>query len=311
MRKNPFSLYDFLGYVFPGALTILIVYFFTDNTEIKGSMNLYHHAVSFLSKFHTNGSWLEETIILTLASYIVGHLVAYLSSITIEQYAIWVYDYPSRFLLNDIPSWHFWTAYSEYGRHKIIKILWRCAIAIFVLPITLCTLIIGKILRVKYFFIKKLDSHLISAINDNKIRLAQYLGVNLDMNSDFHRIIYHYEYEHLNRHSIKLDNYVALYGFLRSITFICNCVFMWLFGWYACPSFRYFNDYTPNWKFVLLLCIMAFATYLFFMGFMKFYLRFTLESFMCLVVDTSYKKSEPTEFKYSNMTDTNSMNQDL
>lgn len=311
MRKNPFSLYDFLGYVFPGALTILIVYFFSENTEIEGSMGLYHSAVSFLSKFNTNGSWLEETIILTLGSYIVGHLVAYLSSLTIEQYAIWVYDYPSKFLLDDVPNWHFLRAYNEPGRSKWVKLSWRCTIAIVLLPITICTVVIGKWLKVKYFFIKKLDSHLISAINSNKMRLAQYLGVDLDENSDYHRIIYHYEYEHLNHHAIKLDNYVALYGFLRSITFICNCVFMWLFCWYACPSFRYFNDHTPNCKLVLLLCIIALVTYLFFMGFMKFYRRYTLESFMCLVVDTSYKKSEPADLNYPNIIYTNSTNQNL
>ena len=47
---------------------------------------------------------------------------------------------------------------------------------------------------------------------------------------DIHRIVMHFVYEHCQQHIAKYDNYVALYGFLRSITLIFNLSFLYFYN---------------------------------------------------------------------------------
>lgn len=304
-KKNPFSLYDFLGYVFPGLVTLYIVWFFvTQKSDIEGLPDMIKRITNHLSGSSKTSSLsiaIEETILITVASYIIGHFVAYLSSITVEQFAIWVYDYPSKFLLKDVPSNNFWNSNGNEKLKLWYKRIWRVVMCILLLPISIGTLVFGKFLKLREFFIKKLDDYLILAIETNQLLMAKYLGIQKEDDMDFHRIVYHYEYEKQSRHSQKMDNYVALYGFLRSLTFIINCTFLWILGYYGIRSiFTCYKEY--NWNFLngelfntglmWLLIGLGMLTYVFFMAFMKFYRRFTLESFMCLVTDTSYKKTQ-------------------
>lgn len=175
-------------------------------------------------------------------------------------------------------------------------------------PISVATFLIGRCLKVKYFFVKKLDFQLIEAIETNQRMLADYLGIkrNEAVNMDFHRVIYHYEYERQERHHTKMDNYVALYGFLRAMALISNCAYIFVLVRYGILTI---GDGTEiNWFLIILLVGMWFVTYIFFMGFMKFYRRFTLECFMCLITDTSYKITQAVaipQYIYSSTTGDN------
>lgn len=84
----------------------------------------------------------------------------------------------------------------------------------------------------------------------------------------------------------KMDNYVALYGFLRSITFISDCATLWITVKYLIPTINISANLNFHLILIWLSCILV--TNIFFMAFIKFYRRFTLESFMCLVIDTSF-----------------------
>ena len=306
MKKNPFSIYDFLGYVFPGLLTLYLIWFFvTDDKQLNGISDLTKRIIEEISgtdRHSTLSLAIEETIIITVGAYVVGHFVAYLSSITVEQFAIWVYDYPSKFLLKDIPSNHFWNSDGDLQLSLGWKRFWRILISIFLLPILTGTYMFGEKLRLRQFFIKKLDEYLIKAIDENKKLLAQFLGIKQKDDMDFHRVIYHYEYELMSRHSQKMDNYVALYGFLRSLAFISNCTFIWILFHYGIMSIGRYPDF--NGGLVILLLMLWIITYILFMAFMKFYRRFTLESLMCLVTDTSYKRTEAATIPNYSYTDT-------
>jgi hypothetical protein len=78
---------------------MLCVFYDIDTDDITQLMSSKDKSVLVLN--------LENTIILTIASYVVGHFVAYLSSITVEKLAIWSYGYPSYFLLyEDCPGFY-------------------------------------------------------------------------------------------------------------------------------------------------------------------------------------------------------------
>lgn len=100
----------------------------------------------------------------------------------------------------------------------------------------------------------------------------------------------------------KMDNYVALYGFLRSITFISDCATLWITVKYLIPTINISANLNFHLILIWLSCILV--TNIFFMAFIKFYRRFTLESFMCLVIDTSFKivDKAPYHFNYTQPT---------
>lgn len=91
MKQNPFSLYDFLGYVFPGLITIYLVLFFANVPSMENAASIWNGLKSPMANGGTLISSLEDTFVLIISAYVVGHLVAYLSSLTVEQFSIWVY----------------------------------------------------------------------------------------------------------------------------------------------------------------------------------------------------------------------------
>lgn len=280
--KNPFSLRDFLGYVFPGAFAMLIVFIFS---QCEGNI------FDILKEYPEKTFGLMDTLLLLLLSYIVGHLVAYLSFLTIEKFSVWVYGYPSEYLLMDLDKGHYFNVKSP---NCSIKLFWRIFIALTLLPISIGTILVSKLFGVKEFFVRKLDVGLINTINRCCIQLAKYIEYDLGDGEDidYLRVINHYEYERQSNHVSKIDNYVALYGFLRAIAFILNYSFIYMTIFMVIPGLLIKGCVCCD---VLIpYCLVGIGSYLFFIGFMKFYRRYALENFMCLIIDKSYRlKSDP------------------
>jgi hypothetical protein len=120
-------------------------------------------------------------------------------------------------------------------------------------------------------------------IRDKKQTLIKHLGCeNIQefgdiKDIDFFRVILHYTYEHSKTHQSKMYNYVALYGFHRTICFLTVVL-----HWCILIHGIIFSDLFSIKCFILLF-ITGVLSYIFFMGFMKFYRRYTLEGFMTLV----------------------------
>lgn len=291
MMKNPFSIFDFLGYVFPGAFALLSVFYFAiiNPIEFCNPQSL-NELLGYIGGYITGSETIVSCSIFLILSYIAGHLVAYLSSITVEKFVIWWFGYPSEFLLqSEGRYWHILhdgiTMVQEKKYHFVRGIIriysLRLFVSVLMLPVFLPTLLV-KFLGGDDFFVKNLDPYLKDIILRKKNALSKAL--NLPDSShydkvDYHRVIYHYEYEHSSSHRTKMDNYVALYDFLRSITLIFTGIFMYVLG------VGLFGTSQIGLYFWVDLAVLLFITYLSFMSFFKFYRRFTLEAFMCLVSD--------------------------
>lgn len=300
MNKNPFSIYDFLGYLFPGAFVLTLLYYFHVN-KVENFSNLsdyYAGIVICLRKIRSLDLSASQLSILftveVIVAYIFGHLIGYLSSITVENLTIWFFGYPSEYLLENTNKCMFLrdikAIYKKKDNLWQLKITTKIIVKIFVLfgllPITIALGFL-RILRMDDFFIKKLDNFLVDAINKKKVSLSNELNIPNPTeygHVDYHRVIYHYVYENLPNHQKKLDNYVALYDFLRSLTLIFNIVFLIVI--YQTISSGFCNIVSRGWILILLLTL-VFITY---MGFAKFYRRYTLEVFMALVTDKNLKK---------------------
>lgn len=94
---------------------------------------------------------------------------------------------------------------------------------------------------------------------------------------DFFRYAYHYAVENAPNHYPKMQNYVALYGLLRTLSLISLLLF-WIVFVHA------FTRTLTAWGIVFWVTAVSLLTYVLFMAFQKFYRRFSLEALMALSV---------------------------
>ena len=98
-NKNPFSTFDFLGYFFPGALLLLLTYILSDGLDLLDTPKSVMRLKELTQCYPVIGG-----LTLVIISYVIGHLVSYMSSSTVELFYVWCHGYPSTFLLQQNPT---------------------------------------------------------------------------------------------------------------------------------------------------------------------------------------------------------------
>lgn len=101
-----------MGYFFPGAFALILIYLFAQQeTEIWNLGSIYTSLANTFQIKNPNGDkqiTIEICFVFIVFSYITGHFVAYLSSLTVEHFSKWLYGYPSTFLLFGVTPGHYW-----------------------------------------------------------------------------------------------------------------------------------------------------------------------------------------------------------
>lgn len=106
---------------------------------------------------------------------------------------------------------------------------------------------------------------------------------------DFHRIVMHYVYLNEPGCRMKADNYVALYGFLRSTSLILVLFTDWATFIGIRTMFFNFSGQLSWASFIMILSLWL-VSCVSFLGFVKFYRRFTHENFMTLLTCKWHKE---------------------
>jgi hypothetical protein len=265
MKQNPFSFYDFLGYMIPGAVLLYLFTLIFGTTEIHSLFNIDNSA--------KNTNQLISFIPAVISAYLLGHVLAIGSSAVIESFSNITNGYPSTFLFNVSQDSYYST--NKFGRF----ILW-----IIIFPISFFELIFKKILKIDMFNqAKSLPSPLKEAVFIKcELTLKEHIKVDTSsmnirngINGDYLRLLYHFVFETSERHSGKLQNYVALYGLTRNVSFVFILVF-WGSAIAMCKASIAFNP--------ALLLALSLLSYSFYIGFVKFYRRFSLETIMATSV---------------------------
>lgn len=133
MENKMFSFYDFLGYLIPGSFLMLMVGLIF-NIEVSKSLELNLKNILKLVK-ELN---MDKIFILIILMYVLGHILSFLSAITIERYSIWTLGYPSNYLLGYKKK-----AYFQIEKNKLFRIPARILNFLFLLPITLLDLVLS------------------------------------------------------------------------------------------------------------------------------------------------------------------------
>ncbi|MZI94144.1 hypothetical protein F9817_13170 [Vibrio sp. CAIM 722] len=275
MKQNPFSFYDFLGYMIPGAVLLYLMNFVFKMDSLVSVLNL---------KDSTDANQLLSFIPAVICSYLVGHVLAIGSSAVIEAFSTYSNGYPSEFLFEVKAK-----PYFHQSCNKGYKNLGRLLLFIIILPISVLKLIMKDILKIKMFMQAKSLPEKLKSETFKKCKdiLRDEIGVNVDemvidkgIDGDYLRLLYHFVFENSERHANKLQNYVALYGLTRNVSFVFLLAF-----WFSVYS--HFNVSDSNIKIEHIITFGVFA-YIFYIGFVKFYRRYSLEAIMAVSV---YKKN--------------------
>lgn len=360
-NKNPFSTFDFLGYFFPGALFMFLFYVLTKGT-CEGDMLAHLPVISHFGDI-MKANVVIGVFLLVLISYIIGHLLSYMSSITIELFYTWYYGYPTKYLLRKENDTHD-PQYLLNSKLGIWGMIGHLVVCLLLFPILVGHFIFERLFHMKSFICRNLDDKLIDSISEKIKLVCDSIGYsNAKSNdADIHRVVMHYVYEHCRMHQVKFDNYVALYGLLRSVSFtfclsflfvlcrllfhqeisvvnkgncidVCTAIVISLLvvsiivlsvilkkekiknkenekavyfttDILLCLVVSTMIVYVLVFIFmtsskninvdVLMLCSLFFATYLSYLGFAKFYRRFTLENFMALLICEQPKEVDNT-----------------
>ncbi|WP_319229856.1 hypothetical protein [Draconibacterium orientale] len=271
MNQNPFNLYDFLGYLIPGIL-------FLNLFKLTG---FYEVDLFNLLKIGEL-DWVYYTTLIVIA-YVSGHILAIISSRTIEDYHIWLNGYPSKNIFVE-----------NHDKGKVRLYLGLVLILIFPIFIidrvsrfmfnysskTLDSSLNKIVLKKLVLFFKKIDKKA-----SNEIRTSKYLC------NELFRYIYHYANENFKEHNSKFQNYVALYGFSRSMSFLfCLLVDLELiFVFYRIVK----CEKIPSSNLALLF-ISLIGGYIFYLSYAKFFRRFSQEVIMAFAAnyEIGKRKSE-------------------
>ena len=293
MNKNPFSIYDFLGYLFPGLIFLVIIFFIsqTKSAPIDDYFDFSKYKV--LLKSGKEYDWWESTVFIIVSSYVVGHIVAYLSSSIVEYFPNHLFGYPSHYLLHEEEN-NYSAVFSRYFSSPTCgNVIWRILVMLILLPVTFVILVLGIKLSLINFIVRPLDDYVRNSILCKLNKLSDTLSLqqpDVNSNADYHRIVMHYVYLNITNSQRKVDNYVAMYGFLRAITLIV-CIFIdYMLVDQVLYSIGVLKENGVehsfiNWNGIWIFIGMVVVANLLYMAFVKFYRRFTLENYMALLTE--------------------------
>lgn len=273
MNQNPFSLYDFLGYLIPGGLFLYVLYFCGITLDWDVIIQLKKAAIAQESTL----SLLGYSSIVILA-YIIGHAIAICSAFLVEKYMNDTLQYPSIYL--------FWELNNEFKDE--VKKGWGRKLKYFIIKTILCPIWLLDIITFNKLYSRELTKELATPLWD-KLTNSYIKIFSVDLNQlktsyalqgDLFRLAYHYSYEYSSNHQQKIQNYVALYGFCRNV-----CLVFLIFFWVALCTLiiNLMSANTSHFNLIATL-VMLLMTYIFYCGFVKFYRRFSLEVFMAFSV---------------------------
>ncbi len=264
IEKNPFSLYDFLGYFIPGAIFLYGIMFALKYDPIANT------SFPFLQMN------IDQYLIVILVCYIIGHLISYLSSVSVEVFSIWSLGYPSKYLLG-CEFRGFW--HNLFKEKHIVKNILKITMCIYIFPVVIVDIFARKIFKLKQLLGKPMDEITADMVSEKieKFVLEKYEVIENHLpidegDKDFFRFIYHYSMEKCPAHCVKLDNYVALYGFTRTLCFASLSI-----AWAYIAKIIVNGINMPDIVFGLSCCFISSLLYL---DFNKFYRKFSLEAFM-------------------------------
>jgi hypothetical protein len=287
--KGPqFSAYDFLGYLLPGIVLLALMdvsYQFFLGTEVS---------IEWWAARYTKLSW-ENAIPLSLMGYFFGHIVSFISSVTIEHHAIRMYGHPDTFIVREVERKYFDPGKDENKNlwFIILRFAFRFLSLLFMLPVAWVEYLAGRFAKCRTLD-ARMHATLLTCLEQSERRLLSRLQLEKTDTQDqesepviiwdkgISRLGLSYALETAPAHLFTLRNYVVLYGFHRAMAFILLLV-VWV-----CTVFALYNE---DWlRALLILFGGGIAVSPCYGAYLKFWSRYYREAMMAFLAATAVRR---------------------
>jgi hypothetical protein len=272
-KPPSFSAYDFLGYIVPGLAMMLLA-------DLSYQHHLVKSGLTYSSICARYGGFTWPSLIpLVLLAYFVGHLVSFISSASIEKHAVWTHGQPLNFIIYGHKSLYFDTGSSTSP--KASKVL-RFMMAIFLFPIALFEIPLGRWLGLSGNYIKQSDDLIQQAFQRSMVKVFKAIGIDVAQMQDrrpwefgLDKLAIHCALERAPAHVYTLRNYVVLYGFLRSMALVLVIAF---WGFWSHALF-----YLSTWVAAVTFVFTSLFVFICYAAFIKFWFRYYTEAVMAVI----------------------------
>jgi len=247
------TLFDFLGYFVPGALFVYV-------TLIVGSLLVHSGRIIWIIKPEVG-----ELLPFFIVAYLSGHLLSFVSTLTIEIYASLRVGQPSGYLMGCNPS---------RRRTGLLGILGGIALW----PVVVPHIFLRRTIGIESLVARPMSNPLAVALRARvSDRLSRYGLANTDVGEVF-PLLHHLAVELAPAQDLRLARHIALSGFMRS-TSLLAVVATWagLILVLTGRTVTVVERWSSPFVFILAPWVLA---YLSFLAFLKFNRRFAFETLM-------------------------------
>lgn len=281
----PFATYDLVVYLTTGFITLVAAIFIilpslgADAAIVTASKqsSFIYSAISF--------------IFFLLASYVLGHFIAFISSYVIERFIHSFLGYPADVYLKlverGVPDDRsVFTDSISSKKWNIVSIL----ILIINLPAVPGYWLISKIGAFGFYY-PKIPFEICQSLKDRVEKLD--LGIKCEIGVRWIKVVEHYVSNHCPTSYARLYNYLVIFGLMRSVSLISlSC----LWGYILLALFKISPDFQfagQEWKLqfqpgiivgILVFCVLTGAHIMNVMAFCKFNRRFFEEAILAFVL---------------------------
>jgi hypothetical protein len=281
VERLPFTVYDVLGYLFPGLLLLV-------------GVSLIAEHVFLIAIFDTVKSLDTPKLVFVsifsfISAYSIGHAVGLMSSVTLEKLVTTFVAYPSEFLLSE---YAYKGAKESYNKKIIRRIVlqhangnWRSfavaivrilffPLVIILYIVTFSGFIFHMVKRLDNKPVQLLDKRFSAIFADDRTRLA---------GREWFSLVEYIVWHHSPGGAPRMYNYLTIYGFCRNSSFVFYVLGVILLYAVMRQFFTYGAPVT-HWMevWVAVFCLSMSAVLLF--GFMKFYRRYSYEAISSFIV---------------------------
>ena len=232
IERMPFTVYDVLGYFFPGFMFLVFAFSLVFNADLLFIINISISSSSYIL-------YLLLTFFIIVFSYFCGHILSLIASYSVEKLQIPFTGYPSLYLLKDVNE-----NYENLRKCLLCKYglkagyIFGCIL--YMLPLFIIWSITHRAFRsVTKSFEKNTQEKIKKKILDD---------IEIDISNADGRDWFFYVIHYVSNRSMfsfsRLYNYVVIYGFLRNSAacFYAISILILLKIMKIIPSFMIFNE---------------------------------------------------------------------
>lgn len=233
-------------------------------------------------------------VALVFGVYIIGHGIALLSSLFVEQFLYRMVGPPSRIIASSaVPNPVQGNYFKTILRKNVLSIL-RNKIdpadiirLLFQIPV-LPAYIVMYYLRVFGFYESKISSFVVFRVQTRLEQCFEYRGSILHDDTWFKIVEYACANDHPSAMA-KMYNYLMMYGLFRSISFLALCaIWLEMLFWYTIGGIGFIDDQGNGNIFVRLVVLYGLYT-ISFIGFAKFSRRYSEEAIQAFALSKSFE----------------------